>query len=175
MDATQLNTLVGAQARRLRTAGATAVVVAVLLSGCGSSDDDASAPPALPSSATTAAERPAETSAAESQTAESETAESETAESETAATSAEEEPAAAAVITIAEFTFEVPDTIGPGTEVTVINEDSVGHTVTSEEEGLFDVAVGGGEEVTFTVPEEAGDYPFYCRPHPNMTSVLVVG
>lgn len=82
---------------------------------------------------------------------------------------------AAVVITIADFTYQVPDTVEPGSTVTVRNEDGVGHTVTSDEEGHFDVAVGPGEEVTFTVPQEAGDYPFHCIPHPQMTGTLVVG
>lgn len=79
------------------------------------------------------------------------------------------------VITIDDFTFAVPESIEPGAQITVRNGDSVGHTVTSEEEGVFDVAVGSGEEVTFTAPQEPGEYPFFCIPHPNMVSTLVVG
>lgn len=79
------------------------------------------------------------------------------------------------VITISNFTFDVPDTIAPGTQVTIRNEDRVGHTVTSDEDGLFDVLVGGGQEATFTVPDQPGEYPFFCRPHPNMVATLVIG
>ncbi len=174
MDATQLSRRpFRAEARRLATAGASALVVAVLLSGCGSAEDDETGTPASPSASTPGAEQ-TETSATESETP---TGDAQTTTSEAAAPSSpdDEEAAEAAVITISEFTFEVSGTVGPGTEVTVVNEDSVGHTVTSDEEGLFDVAVDGGEEATFTVPEEPGEYSFYCRPHPYMTSVLVVG
>lgn len=78
------------------------------------------------------------------------------------------------VITIADFTYAVPETVEPGATITVRNEDGVGHTVTSDD-GVFDVAVGPGEEATLTVPEEPGEYSFHCTPHPQMTSTLVVG
>lgn len=81
----------------------------------------------------------------------------------------------AALITIADFDYETTGTIEPGAEVTVHNEDDVGHTVTSDEEGLFDVEVGPGETVTFTAPDEEGDYSYFCIPHPAMVSVLTVG
>lgn len=79
------------------------------------------------------------------------------------------------VITISDFSFDVPDTVEPGAEITVRNEDGVGHTVTADDGESFDVPVGPGEEVTFTVPEEEGEYPFHCTPHPQMTDTLVVG
>lgn len=93
-----------------------------------------------------------------------------------AMTSEPEEEAAAGevVITITEFEYTVPDTIEPGVEVTVTNEDPVGHTVTADD-GTFDVDVPAGETVTFTAPEEAGEYSFFCEPHPNMVSTLTVG
>lgn len=81
----------------------------------------------------------------------------------------------AALITIVDFAYETTGTIEPGGEVTVHNEDAVGHTVTSDEEGLFDVEVGPGETVTITAPDEPGDYPYHCIPHPSMVSVLTVG
>lgn len=80
----------------------------------------------------------------------------------------------AAVITIVDFEYETTGTIEPGAEVTLTNEDSVGHTVTSDEDGVFDVEVGPGETVTFTAPEEPGEYPYFCVPHPEMVSTLVV-
>lgn len=78
-------------------------------------------------------------------------------------------------MTITGYAFEVPESVAPGAEITVTNEDGVGHTVTSDDDGAtFDVAVGPGETVTFTAPEEAGDYAFHCRPHPAMTATLTV-
>lgn len=78
-------------------------------------------------------------------------------------------------MTITGYAFEVPESVAPGAEITVTNEDGVGHTVTSDDDGAtFDVTVGPGETVTFTAPEEAGDYAFHCRPHPAMTATLTV-
>lgn len=82
--------------------------------------------------------------------------------------------AGAALITIVDFDYETTGTIEPGDEVTVVNQDDVMHTVTSDREGLFDVEVGAGEVATFTAPEEPGDYSYYCIPHPAMVSVLTV-
>lgn len=84
------------------------------------------------------------------------------------------EPTAEAGIVISDFTFHVPDSVPAGSELTVRNDDSVGHTVTSDEEGIFDVAVGPGEVVTLAAPADLGEYPFHCIPHPFMTSTLVV-
>lgn len=86
----------------------------------------------------------------------------------------EVEAAAEVVIVISDFAYTVPESVAPGAEVTVTNEDGVGHTVTSDEEGLFDVAVDPGATVAFTAPEDPGDYGFHCIPHPHMTSTLVV-
>ncbi len=79
------------------------------------------------------------------------------------------------VITILEFSYDVPASVPAGAEVTVRNEDGVGHTVTSDEDGLFDVVIGPGEEATFTAPAQAGEFGFHCIPHPSMTATLVVG
>ncbi|WP_153397880.1 cupredoxin domain-containing protein [Ornithinicoccus halotolerans] len=105
-----------------------------------------------------------------------ETAEDATATDEDA-TATDEDAAGAGevVITISDFSYDVPDTVQPGAEITVRNEDTVGHTVTADDGASFDVAVGPGEEAIFTVPQEEGEYPFHCVPHPQMTDTLVVG
>ncbi|GAA5168853.1 cupredoxin domain-containing protein [Ornithinimicrobium tianjinense] len=87
----------------------------------------------------------------------------------------DDDMAAPVTVVISDFAYDVPDAVAPGAEITVRNDDNVGHTVTSDDDGAtFDVAVGPGEEVTFTAPDEPGDYDFFCRPHPNMTATLVV-
>lgn len=88
--------------------------------------------------------------------------------------SAEAAPAEEAMITIADFEYQMPDSIAPGAEVTVINEDDAPHTVTAEGEEEFDVEVGPGETVTFTAPEEAGEYEVMCTYHPEMSGTLVI-
>ncbi|MFP5335517.1 MAG: cupredoxin domain-containing protein [Actinomycetes bacterium] len=90
-----------------------------------------------------------------------------------AVTETDEAPAEELVITISDFAFDVPATVPPGAEVTVVNEDSSFHTVTAAD-GAFDVDAPGGETVTFTAPEEPGEYAFSCTPHPRMTATLTV-
>jgi plastocyanin len=81
----------------------------------------------------------------------------------------------ATTITIRNFSFGLPDSVSPGATLTVVNEDSVEHSVTADGADLFDVDVDGGETVTVTVPDEPGTYSFHCTYHPEMTGVLTVG
>lgn len=129
---------------RLPRAAATVAILPLLLAGCGGEDDP---DPADNANANANANADADDA---------------------------EEVGEGAVITIVDFEYETTGTIEPGAEITLTNEDSVGHTVTSDEEGIFDVAVGPGETVTFTAPEEPGEYSYYCVPHPEMVSTLVV-
>ena len=92
-----------------------------------------------------------------------------------AAPGSSEAPTEDVVIVIKDFSYTVPDSIPAGATITVRNDDSVGHTVTSDDDGVFDVPVGPGEEAQLTAPAQAGEYPFHCTPHPNMTGTLVVG
>ncbi len=72
-------------------------------------------------------------------------------------------------------------TVSGGGTVTVVNLDSIDHTVTSVAKGadglpVFDVRVAAG--TTATVPGvellAAGDWAFYCKFHPSMRGVLTV-
>lgn len=64
--------------------------------------------------------------------------------------------------------------------VTITNEHTTLHTVTSDAEDangapLFNVTVPPGATVTLPAAGlAAGEYGFYCRPHPNMRGTLVV-
>lgn len=82
-------------------------------------------------------------------------------------------PGEKVVLTISDFSVDVPESVPPGAAVTVVNEDGAPHTVTADD-GTFDVGARQGEPVTFTAPDEPGEYPFHCTPHPNMTAALVV-
>ncbi|MFP5314398.1 MAG: cupredoxin domain-containing protein [Actinomycetes bacterium] len=136
------------------------------LTGCGSGGEPTSEAP------------PAETSAAETTAAEPEATTEETASGEASEAPAseppEEAPAEEIVITIRNFEYEMPDSVPAGAEITVVNEDTAPHTVTTTETEDFDAIVGGGETTTFTAPSEPGDYPFICTYHPNMTGTLTV-
>lgn len=80
--------------------------------------------------------------------------------------------AAADSITISGFAFESA-TVGAGATVSISNEDSTAHTVTSDDD-LFDVNVSGGSEGELTAPDEAGSYDYHCAIHSSMTGTLVV-
>ena len=152
-----------ALARRPVLAGA--ALVFTLAAGCGSSQEPV---------ATSAAPSPAESSAPAGPSSPS-ASPSPSAPSRDSGegNGASMEPAEEVVITISDFSFEVPDSVPAGATITVVNEDSVFHTVTADD-GAFDRAAPGGESVTFTAPEEPGEYAFHCTPHPNMTATLVV-
>lgn len=78
--------------------------------------------------------------------------------------------------------YETPRvTISQDGQLSVLNQDSYSHTVTSEAtdsrgEPLFDVVVppGGTRSIPDATGLAAGDYGFYCRFHPNMRGTLTV-
>lgn len=80
---------------------------------------------------------------------------------------------AEAVITISDFAYEVPASVAPGATITIKNEDSQAHTVTSKDGG-FDVKVDPKATATMKAPDKAGSYAFVCSFHANMSSTLVV-
>jgi len=81
---------------------------------------------------------------------------------------------ATVVITITNFAYQGPDSVTPGSTVTVKNEDSQAHTVTSDQAGLFDAVVPAGGNVVFTAPTTAGSYAYHCTYDSNMHGTLVV-
>jgi plastocyanin len=83
-------------------------------------------------------------------------------------------PAGTATITMAGMSFGAPITVPPGAQITIKNDDSAEHSVTSQTAGLFDVHVDGNQQGTLTAPTEPGEYAFYCIYHPSMTSTLTV-
>lgn len=77
-------------------------------------------------------------------------------------------------ITMANMSFGDPITVAPGATITVKNDDSAEHSVTSQTAGTFDVHVDAGEQGTLTAPAEPGEYAFYCVYHPSMKGTLIV-
>ncbi len=94
-------------------------------------------------------------------------------ESSSGSSSKAPEAAKTATITIKDFKYSSPSTVAPGTKITVKNEDTAAHTVTSDKAGKFDVQVPGGKSATFTAPA-AGSYTFFCTYHSNMHGTLKV-
>jgi plastocyanin len=78
-------------------------------------------------------------------------------------------------ITIKDFGYQGPASVSPGAKITIKNEDSQAHTVTSDDGKAFDVAVdGGGGTAQFTAPATPGSYTYHCAYHSNMHGTLVV-
>jgi plastocyanin len=92
----------------------------------------------------------------------------------TAETTSAPAAAGAATITIATMSFGEPVTVPPGAQITIKNDDSAEHSVTSDTAGKFDVHVDGTEQGTLTAPTEPGEYPFHCVYHPSMQGTLIV-
>src|ERR687896_623060 len=74
-------------------------------------------------------------------------------------------------------------TVAAGSEVTVTNDDTLPHTVTSgtsptdpNSAQSFDTSlINGGESATLSLAQvAAGQYDYYCMVHPYMTGKLVV-
>ena len=74
-------------------------------------------------------------------------------------------------------------TVSAGSEVTVINQDTVLHTATSgtgpqdpNSAQLFDTSlINGGDSATLSLAQVTpGEYDYYCIVHPYMTGKLVV-
>lgn len=83
---------------------------------------------------------------------------------------------AATTVEINDFAFS-PATVRvkAGQKITVVNRDSVGHTLTSTDNTTFDTGMlADGDSATITAPSKPGSYPFYCRPHPQMKGTLIV-
>ncbi len=66
-----------------------------------------------------------------------------------------------------------PITVAVGTAVTWTNNDSIGHTSTSNT-GVFNSGtIAPGQSFSFTF-QAAGTYPYHCTFHPGMVGSVVV-
>ena len=84
-----------------------------------------------------------------------------------------EAPTTTGSITIENFSFGAPLTVGVGDPLLVVNEDGVPHTWTADD-GAFDSGtLGSGESFEYAF-EEAGEYSFFCEIHPGMTGTITV-
>jgi len=133
------------------------------LTGCGTSDTTGSAATSTPADAST------------SNPPTSEPVTSTTSSSADSAPSQSAPAAEETLITIKGFKYQLPASVAPGSKVMVKNEDAEAHTVTSAEQGAFEIsAPPGGETTSFAAPTKPGSYPFVCTLHGNMKGTLVV-
>jgi plastocyanin len=82
--------------------------------------------------------------------------------------------AAGPMITIANMSYGEPLTVPAGAKISIKNNDSAEHSVTSDTADKFTVDVDGNEEGTLTAPTEPGTYAFHCKYHPSMHGTLTV-
>jgi plastocyanin len=66
-----------------------------------------------------------------------------------------------------------PVEIKVGETVTWINDNSGRHTLTSKDVVFDSGMMGKRQSFSFTF-DKAGEYPYFCEPHPNMVGTMVV-
>lgn len=83
---------------------------------------------------------------------------------------------ATTTITIKNFKYEPASiTVSPGAKITVVNEDSAPHTVTSTGSEKFDTGrLAGAKTGSFTAPDAPGIYEYLCTIHEYMRGTVVV-
>jgi amicyanin len=80
----------------------------------------------------------------------------------------------AAVVRIANFTFQQPTiVVKPGSTVTWVNDDDIPHTVTADDKSFKSKVLDSGERFSFTFAH-AGEFGYFCSLHPHMTGKVVV-
>ena len=74
------------------------------------------------------------------------------------------------------LSFDPPQINVPtGSIVSWTNSDSIQHTVTSDEQGLFDAGPIFPGDTFENVFDSAGEFGYHCAIHPFMTGVVMVG
>jgi plastocyanin len=75
-----------------------------------------------------------------------------------------------------DLSFDPPQINVPtGSIVSWTNADSIQHTVTSDEQGLFDAGPISPGDTFENVFDSAGEFGYHCAIHPFMTGMVMVG
>jgi len=77
-------------------------------------------------------------------------------------------------ISMKNLQFTVAGPVASGATVTIKNNDTVTHTVTSDDGTSFNLTVNAGSSASFKAPTKAGIYKFHCNIHSQMHGVLTV-
>ncbi|MEC5179701.1 cupredoxin domain-containing protein [Arthrobacter sp. CG_A4] len=147
-----------ADIRTTRALGLAAAAAALALSGCGNPGMSGPGTTATPP----AAEQPTSAPAPTTETTPS-----------TPRSASSAAAAASTKILIKGFTYQGAETVSPGAEITVTNEDLEAHTITADAGSAFDANIKPGAG-TFTAPTKPGTYPYHCNFHGNMRGTLTV-
>ncbi|MGW2253392.1 cupredoxin domain-containing protein [Kitasatospora sp. NPDC001660] len=84
--------------------------------------------------------------------------------------------AAAVTVTIGNLLFQPADfTVRPGGTVTVVNADTVEHTLTAQDHSFTTAPIPPGTSATFKAPLRRGAYSYLCTFHHFMRGILTVG
>src|ERR671932_176884 len=79
------------------------------------------------------------------------------------------------MVSIENFAFDPPNiSVAPGTTVTWVNNDSVPHTTTANDETWDSETLQPGESFSFTF-DTPGTFPYFCEIHPFMMGNVTVG
>jgi plastocyanin len=144
---------------KLAALAVTGVLGLTALTACSSSSSPDASSSSSDSSSTAASPSPSATSGSPSASS---------------STSTESGSTKAATITIKDFKFSGATSVPAGAQITVKNDDTEAHTVTSDTKGAFDVKVDPGKSTTFAAPAKAGSFPYHCTYHGNMHGSLKV-
>ncbi|MFF2080068.1 cupredoxin domain-containing protein [Kitasatospora sp. NPDC058162] len=149
---------------------AAALLLSAALAACSSSGT-----PSTSSSSTSTPSNVA-TSPAQSSAAAASPAQTSPAQSTTPVASPAQSSTGALQVTIKNFAFSPATlTVGPGQQVTVMNQDTVAHTLTASDKSFDTGPIQPGASATFTTPQQTGDHPYICTIHPFMHGTLTVG
>jgi len=78
-------------------------------------------------------------------------------------------------VRIEDFAFSPANlVVDAGATVTWTNNDSVGHTVTSDDGDVLDSALLDDGETFSSTFDTPGEYAYHCTPHPNMQGLVTV-
>ena len=79
------------------------------------------------------------------------------------------------IVVISNFTYSPSSlTISAGDTVTWRNDDSVGHTVTSDSGSELNSSLLGQGQTYTHIFGATGNFPYHCTVHPNMTASVTV-
>ncbi|MFE2413541.1 cupredoxin domain-containing protein [Kitasatospora sp. NPDC059408] len=82
----------------------------------------------------------------------------------------------AMTVTIGNFLFQPANfTVRPGGTVTVVNADTVEHTLTAQDRTFDTAPIAPGDSATFKAPAQRGAYSYQCTFHHFMRGILTVG